>query len=437
MKLKTEYLPIDEVMPYENNAKEHPEEQIEQIKESIRQFGMNDPIGIWKDNVVIEGHGRLTACKQLGFEEVPVIRLDHLTDEERKAYGLIHNKTTMNSDFDFEVLSDELGEIENIDMEFYGFEWGYDEPQASYTPTDEECLDDVEHEETRYGIHYQGNKSRIADKIVNALPEGKRLVDLFGGGGAITHCAILHDKWERYLYNDINPLPTETFMNAVHGKYADERRVITREDFNRLKDTDGVVKYCWSFGNDGDSYLWSKDSEAIKCQACRIILSETPNERRLAYKDFLRLLEQGPTPVALDRLISLERVQSLHQLQSLQRLESLQRLQSLQRLESLQMLEVSNIDYRDYKYEEGDVVYCDVPYEVVGKANCKDYGCDFDSIAFYEWVKSKPYQIFFSSYEISDDSFYRVKVEDVRVLMEAKRDKATVSEYLYSNMPIK
>ena len=133
MKLKTEYLPIDEVMPYENNAKEHPEEQIEQIKESIRQFGMNDPIGIWKDNVVIEGHGRLTACKQLGFEEVPVIRLDHLTDEERKAYGLIHNKTTMNSDFDFEVLSDELGEIENIDMEFYGFELGYYEPQASDT----------------------------------------------------------------------------------------------------------------------------------------------------------------------------------------------------------------------------------------------------------------------------------------------------------------
>ena len=103
------------------NAKLHPEEQIEQIKKSIEQFGMDDPIGIWKDEIV-EGHGRLIACKELGYKEVPIIRLDHLTDEERKAYTLAHNKLTMNSDFDLDILQEELMNFNTIDMSDFGFD---------------------------------------------------------------------------------------------------------------------------------------------------------------------------------------------------------------------------------------------------------------------------------------------------------------------------
>ena len=120
-KLKIEYVTIDSIKPYKNNAKEHPQEQIEQIKKSIEQFGMDDPIGIWKDEIV-EGHGRLIACKELGYTEVPIIRLDHLSDEERKAYTLAHNKLTMNSDFDVDILNSELDDILNIDMSDFGFE---------------------------------------------------------------------------------------------------------------------------------------------------------------------------------------------------------------------------------------------------------------------------------------------------------------------------
>ena len=120
MKLEIEYVDINSIKPYEKNAKLHPKEQIEQIKKSIKQFGMDDPIGIWKDEIV-EGHGRLIACKELGFTEVPIIRLDHLTDEERKAYTLAHNKLTMNSGFDIGLLSDELENIMNIDMSEFGF----------------------------------------------------------------------------------------------------------------------------------------------------------------------------------------------------------------------------------------------------------------------------------------------------------------------------
>ena len=123
MNLKIEYISIDELKPYIKNARKHPTEQIKQIEESIRNFDMIDPIGIWKDNTIIEGHGRLIACKNLGFKEVPIIRLDHLSDEERKAYTLAHNKIAEGSEWDFDLINEEIEDILNIDMEEFGFEF--------------------------------------------------------------------------------------------------------------------------------------------------------------------------------------------------------------------------------------------------------------------------------------------------------------------------
>lgn len=142
MKLKVEYIPINEITPYENNAKIHTEEQIEQIKKSIQEFGMNDPIGIWgKDNIIIEGHGRLMALQELGWDEVPVIRLDDLTDDQRKAYTLIHNQTTMNTGFDLDILNEELQSID-LDMTYYGFD---EIPEAEIEIDDDDFdIEDIE-----------------------------------------------------------------------------------------------------------------------------------------------------------------------------------------------------------------------------------------------------------------------------------------------------
>ena len=79
---------IEDIKPYENNAKLHPQEQIEQIKKSILEFGNNDPIAIDENNVIIEGHGRYEALNQLGYKEVECIKLSHLTEEQKKAYIL-------------------------------------------------------------------------------------------------------------------------------------------------------------------------------------------------------------------------------------------------------------------------------------------------------------------------------------------------------------
>ena len=100
-----------------------PGEQIEQIKNSILQFGNNDPIAVWGDNnIIVEGHGRYIALQQLGYEEAECIRLDHLSEEERRAYTLAHNKLTMNTGWDFNVLALELEKLSDIDMSDFGFE---------------------------------------------------------------------------------------------------------------------------------------------------------------------------------------------------------------------------------------------------------------------------------------------------------------------------
>lgn len=120
--LKVEYIKVDDLKPYEKNSKIHDKANIEAIKKSIEKYGFNDAIGIWgKNNLIVEGHGRWLACKELGIEEVPCIRLDHLTEEERREYTLLHNKTTMMNDFDFDLLSEELADLDLSDFEL---DWG-------------------------------------------------------------------------------------------------------------------------------------------------------------------------------------------------------------------------------------------------------------------------------------------------------------------------
>lgn len=139
-------LNIDELIPYENNAKEHPREQIEQIKLSIQDFGNNDPVAIDENNVIIEGHGRYEALKELGYEKVECIRLSHLTEEQKKAYRLIHNKLTMNSDWDFSKLEEELNELSGLefDMSLFNFDMSFSEEVKSESESDEDYQEQQE-----------------------------------------------------------------------------------------------------------------------------------------------------------------------------------------------------------------------------------------------------------------------------------------------------
>lgn len=129
---------LDELTPDPNNAKDHPAWQVEQIKNSIEQFGNLDPIGVWgENNLIVEGHGRYEALKELGYQEAECIRLDWLTEEERKAYALVHNKLTMNSDFIPEALDLNLDAIGEIDMSQFGFDMPSGEDEQAKIEEDE------------------------------------------------------------------------------------------------------------------------------------------------------------------------------------------------------------------------------------------------------------------------------------------------------------
>ena len=120
--IKIEIMELSQIKEYEKNAKRHPKKQIEQIKKSIEKFGFNDPIAIDENNVIIEGHGRFKALKELEYTNIECIRLTHLTEEQKKAYILAHNKLNMETGFDTEMLIEEIDSIAEIDMSDFGFD---------------------------------------------------------------------------------------------------------------------------------------------------------------------------------------------------------------------------------------------------------------------------------------------------------------------------
>lgn len=195
----------------------------------------------------------------------------------------------------------------------------------------------------RYGIPYKGSKNRIAKWVVDNLPASDTLVDLFAGGCAVTHAAILSNKWKRVIANDLLPAPN-VFQDAARGKFHDADMVTTREQFSNSSDF--ATRLIYSFGNE-------------------------------AY------LHNGGTTESMRRLQGLE---SLERLQGLERIES---------LEGLQGFEVSNLDYRDVKIPSGATVYADPPYRGTSQSQ---YGGTFDHEKFDAWLAEVDFPVYVSEY---------------------------------------
>ena len=116
------YKNIKELKPYKKNAKKHDKTQVEQIANSIKEFGFTQPVIIDKNNCVVAGHGRILGAKKAGLKTIPTVKLESLTEEQIKAYRLVDNKTN-ESDWDFSLLDEELGILaDTIDMDLFGFD---------------------------------------------------------------------------------------------------------------------------------------------------------------------------------------------------------------------------------------------------------------------------------------------------------------------------
>lgn len=240
--LQVEYININDLVPYSKNAKLHPKEQVEQIKKSINEFGMNDPIAIGKDNIVVEGHGRLIACKELGYKEVPIIRLDHLTDEERKAYTLAHNKLTMNSDFDIDILRTELENLKELDFDLELTGFNVDELDDIFQVEEEQEIveDDFDIEppeepKAKLGDIYQlgshrlmcGDSTSITDveKLMNGIQADMVFTDPPYGMSAVSKSGVLSKTYKTDILNDDNNHVAIDSFNLCLNKFKDTKQV--------------------------------------------------------------------------------------------------------------------------------------------------------------------------------------------------------------------
>ena len=200
-----------------------------------------------------------------------------------------------------------------------------------------------------YGIPYKGSKNKIAENIIAQLPPAKHFYDLFGGDGAMTHCALLSGKYEFVHYNELNPLVFKAFKMALNGEFKNENRWISREDFERLKDSDPYVACCFSFGNDFKTYCYAIDREPCKKAVHYSIFfddnsllskyidlkdfkynSNNPSEKRLEFQRFLTvLLNENKLEENVCKNFCCSNNVVSHVIVSLEMLERLQSLESI------------------------------------------------------------------------------------------------------------
>lgn len=262
-----------------------------------------------------------------------------------------------------------------------------------------------------------GSKRKIADKLIEVMPRAECFYDLFAGGCAMTHAALLSHKWDRVICNDINDVP-KLFCDAVNGKIKDETRWISRDDFFSLKDTDPYVRICWSFGNDGRTYLYGREIEPYKKalhyavffndfadlhRLCPEVANECEEGLKGIVDKNVRRVKIGRVIVKQLKAMENENLiesnplcRSCHKKKGRYHNAKLQRLERLQRLESLERLERLETDYRNVSIAPNSVIYCDPPYR--GTQKYEGYNA-FDYEAFYDWAL-KQNNIFISEYSM-------------------------------------
>jgi ParB-like chromosome segregation protein Spo0J len=172
--MKIELIPIDDLIPYANNARTHSEEQVLQIASSIKEFGFNAPILIDAKNGIIAGHGRVMAARKLKIEQAPCVRIEHLSEAQKKAYILADNRIALNSGWDYELLTNELSQLSELDVDLGSL--GFDEKELNniFNPESESMPEEFDGDASNKWqllIEYD-NENQLAKAFDKAKEEG-------------------------------------------------------------------------------------------------------------------------------------------------------------------------------------------------------------------------------------------------------------------------
>ena len=315
-----------------------------------------------------------------------------------------------------------------------------------------------------FGLPYKGSKNRIAKKILDVLPAAPVLYDVFCGGCAVTHAAMLSGKYSRVVANDINSMIPHAFETALKGGFRNEDRWISRDDFQKLYKTDPYVAICFSFGNNLRSYCYARELEPYKralhyaifwkdTAPWRELCPETADALKKAVESELDrhkrrigagraivtalkagLMNGTINPAVMDKPIykkirgKYPRVflQSGWLAKRMQNLETLENDERFQRLESLEritdvdvppVLTVTTGDYREMEFSAPGIIYCDPPY----KSTEERYGREFDFAGFYAWCEHQANPVFISEYTMPEDRFVPVASFTVTRKLDARK----------------
>lgn len=283
----------------------------------------------------------------------------------------------------------------------------------------------------KYGMPYMGSKSAIAEKIIKLLPAAPVIYDLFGGGGAITHCAILSGKYKRVVYNDLNEVIVAGFRMAINGGFRNETRWISRDNFHRLKKYDPYVAICFSFGARGKTYAYNPKIEYFKCALHRaVVLDDCCPFKSITGID-LKPLFRGLS--IRERRLSLKKIEINSKFVNTKRWYDLQHLEALDRLRQLQVLSNNqhkiyfyNLDFRKVVTDAG-IIYCDIPYQDTASYMVGEFQHD----DFWEWVKVQTQPVYISSYEINRPDVTCIGIIPKKQTLSKVNNSKEVFERLY------
>lgn len=293
-----------------------------------------------------------------------------------------------------------------------------------------------------YGITYQGSKSKLISKIVKHFPSADNFYDLFGGGFSVSHYILeeCQNKFKNVHYNEVDENLVTLIQKAISGFYNYDNftpEFIDRETFFKTKESDAYIKFNWSFGNDGKSYLYGRHIEEDKKALHNAVVFNILNDRA---QELLGVVSLPSDAVSIEqrrlfvsKLIRNKRKSSEHSekfkgLEKLQALGSLKRYQALEGLQNhLKKLHFSALSYENVSIKENSVIYCDIPYK-----NTSGYNIKFDHEKFFNWANELQHPVFISEYNLTDDRFYLIDTFEHRTTKGSNVNNKVV-EKLYCN----
>lgn len=287
-----------------------------------------------------------------------------------------------------------------------------------------------------------GNKSAIAEEIINILPTAKHFVDLFGGGGALSHCASLSDKYEKIIYNEIDTNIYKIFRNACNGVYKSFKWLSKEEYDKKLSENDiDLEMILFSFGyNIQKGYFTQKKRENLLKGYYEYIFNNKLDglknieyfksykfnddefnknnilERKQFIKQFIKqfknIIDEKEYKIILEDT----------------KVRFFSKFQRILALSEINNIEFYNTSYENVAIPEDSVVICDIPYR-----DTEEYSKDFDYERFYDWCRNNKNMVFINEYSMPDD-FYLVKsFKKTQILSATSNSKYTYKEKLFCN----